>query len=92
MKYVGSIVQRMSTEIRGVWTDEKSETICSRKAQRDVETRHGETHTHTHTHTQNQKNTDLFEVVKGGKDDIMAPSHETHCCQQLQHKGLGSVR
>jgi hypothetical protein len=50
------------------------------------------THTDTHTHTQANTHTYLFEVVKGREDDIMAPSHETHGCQQLQHEGLGSVR
>lgn len=32
--------------------------------------------------------TDLFEVVKGGEDDVMTSSHQTHGRQQLQHQSF----
>lgn len=35
-----------------------------------------------------QRLTDLFEVVKGGEDDVMTSSHQTHGRQQLQHQSF----
>lgn len=35
---------------------------------------------------------DLFEVVKGGQDDVMTSSHQTHGSQQLQHQSFGPAK
>lgn len=33
----------------------------------------------------------LSKVVKSRKNDVVPSSDETHCCQQLQNQGFGSV-
>lgn len=39
-----------------------------------------------------QMSSDLFKVVKGREDDVMASSHQTHGGQQLQHQSFGSAK
>lgn len=36
-----------------------------------------------------EKSPNLFEVVEGGQDDVMAASHQANRRQQLQHQGFG---
>lgn len=31
----------------------------------------------------------LFEVVEGQENDVVAPPHQAHCCQQLQNQRFG---